>query len=84
MASYLDDRGRRILGALDEVSARLGASPAQVALAWLMARPGLTAPIASATSREQLASLMHAVEVRLEREDVELLEGASGGEGGER
>jgi aryl-alcohol dehydrogenase-like predicted oxidoreductase len=48
---YLDDRDRRILAALDEVTAAAGATPAQVALTWLMARPTVTAPIASAEKR---------------------------------
>ena len=51
---YLNARGLRILRALDEVSSDLSATPAQVALAWLIARPGITAPIASATSIPQL------------------------------
>ncbi|MFW6085155.1 MAG: aldo/keto reductase, partial [Gemmatimonadota bacterium] len=51
---YLNERGRRILQALDDVAARHDATPAQIALAWLMARPSVTAPIASATSVEQL------------------------------
>jgi aryl-alcohol dehydrogenase-like predicted oxidoreductase len=72
---YLDERGMRILGALDEVGRRHSAQPAEVALAWLMQREGVTAPIASATSREQLASLVHAVDVRLSGDDVRLLEG---------
>ncbi|HST90480.1 MAG TPA: aldo/keto reductase, partial [Ktedonobacterales bacterium] len=55
VAKYLDERGFRILAALDEVAARHRAAPAQVALAWLIARPGVTAPIASATTLEQLA-----------------------------
>jgi aryl-alcohol dehydrogenase-like predicted oxidoreductase len=58
MKRYLDERGLRILAALDEVSARLKATPAQVALAWLMARPSITAPIASATNLDQLADLI--------------------------
>jgi aryl-alcohol dehydrogenase-like predicted oxidoreductase len=60
MGQYLNDRGRRILAALDAVAAELDATPAQVALAWLMAQPGVTAPIASATTLEQLASLAKA------------------------
>ena len=56
--SYLNERGLRILAALDEVAARLGATPAQVALAWLIARPSITAPIASATSLAQLEDLI--------------------------
>ena len=49
MKSYLNERGLRILKALDEVAARTRSKPGQVALAWLMARPSITAPIASAT-----------------------------------
>jgi aryl-alcohol dehydrogenase-like predicted oxidoreductase len=74
---YLDARGMRILAALDEVGGRRSAQPAEVALAWLMQREGVTAPIASATSREQLASLVHAAELRLTAEDVAALDAAS-------
>ena len=74
---YLDARGMRILDALDEVSGRLGAKPAEVALAWVMASEGVTAPIASATSLEQLASLVRAVHLRLGAEDVAALDAAS-------
>jgi aryl-alcohol dehydrogenase-like predicted oxidoreductase len=74
---YLDARGMRILAALDEVGGRRSAQPAEVALAWLMQREGVTAPIASATSREQLASLVHAMELRLAPEDVAALDAAS-------
>jgi len=73
MAAYLNDRGRRILGALDGVAAGHGANPAQVALAWLMARPGLTAPIASATSLAQLGDLVAATKLQLNPSDIELL-----------
>lgn len=76
VARYLDARGMRILAALDAVAARQSAQPAEVALAWLMQRPGVTAPIASATSREQLASLLHAAELRLSAEDVADLDAA--------
>jgi aryl-alcohol dehydrogenase-like predicted oxidoreductase len=72
---YLDERGMRILSVLDEVGKRHSAQPAEVALAWLMQREGVTAPIASATSREQLASLVHAAQLRLTAEDVALLDG---------
>jgi aryl-alcohol dehydrogenase-like predicted oxidoreductase len=75
---YLDARGMRILAALDEVAGRRSVQPAEVALAWLMQREGVTAPIASATSREQLASLVHAAELQLTAEDVTLLDAASG------
>ena len=74
IADYLDERGERILRALDTVARRRGAKPAEVALAWLIARPGVTAPIASATSVEQVDSLIRATELSLDAEDVRLLE----------
>lgn len=77
VAKYLDARGLRILAALDDVGATHSAQPAEVALAWLMQREGVTAPIASATSREQLASLVHAAELKLSPEDVARLDAAS-------
>ncbi len=77
MATYLNERGKRILAALDDVAARHGANPAQVALAWLMARPGLTAPIASATSLEQMKDLVAATKLRLEAKDIGQLDQAS-------
>ena len=77
VAKYLDDRGMRILAALDVVGRRQSAQPAEIALAWLMQREGVTAPIASATRREQLASLVHATQVRLSPEDVTTLDTAS-------
>ena len=75
--AYLNPRGFRILDALDKVGARHAAKPAEVALAWVMARPDVTAPIASATSIEQLDSLVKAVSLHLTREDIEELESAS-------
>lgn len=77
VAKYLDERGMRILGALDDVSARLDAKPAEVALAWVIAREGVTAPIASATSPDQLASLVRAVHLALSPEDIAALDAAS-------
>jgi aryl-alcohol dehydrogenase-like predicted oxidoreductase len=77
IGDYLNPRGFRILAALDAVSARNGAKPAEVALAWLMQRPSVTAPIASATSLEQLASLVAAVKLTLTSEDVAELDAAS-------
>lgn len=74
---YLNDRGFRILGALDEVAARYSSTPARVAIAWLMARPSVTAPIASATSLDQLADLVEATRLELDRPAVELLDAAS-------
>ena len=66
---YLNDRGFRILQALDQVAERHQAVPAQVALAWLMARPSITAPIASATSVEQLNELAAATRLELSASD---------------
>ena len=77
MEKYLDARGRRILGALDSVSTTHGAPPAEIALAWLMRQPGITAPIASATSRAQLESLIRATQVKLSEADLEALKTAS-------
>lgn len=74
---YLDARGLRILAALDEVSKEKNAAPAEIALAWLMARPGITAPIASATREEQLRSLIKATEVELDPASIEKLNQAS-------
>jgi aryl-alcohol dehydrogenase-like predicted oxidoreductase len=74
---YLDDRGMRILEALDDVAAEAAGTPAQVALAWLMAQRGVTAPIASATSVEQLNEIMGAAHLRLEAGQLERLDEAS-------
>jgi aryl-alcohol dehydrogenase-like predicted oxidoreductase len=74
---YLNDRGFRILQALDQVAERRQSKPAQVALAWLMARPNITAPIASATSVEQLNELVQATQLELDRESIEKLNKAS-------
>ena len=75
--AYLNPRGFRILDALDAVAARHKAKPAEVALAWVMARPGVTAPIASATSPEQVASLVRATELSLSAADMAALDKAS-------
>ncbi|MFO1322281.1 MAG: aldo/keto reductase [Burkholderiales bacterium] len=74
---YLDDRGARILDALGEVAAAHRATRAQVALAWLMARPGITAPIASATSVDQVGELMGAARLSLSAADIAGLDSAS-------
>jgi aryl-alcohol dehydrogenase-like predicted oxidoreductase len=74
---YLTPRGHAILGALDEVSAALNATPTQVALAWLMAKPAVTAPIASATSLDQVADLVAAANLALDAEQVRRLDQAS-------
>lgn len=74
---YLNDRGFRILRALDKVAQQTGATPAKVALAWLMARPGITAPIASATSLAQLHDLIAATELKLDSAAIDELNLAS-------
>lgn len=74
---YLDERGLKILDALDKVAAGKGATPAQVALAWVMAQPGLTGPIASATSVTQLQELMGAARLKLDAADLAALDAAS-------
>jgi aryl-alcohol dehydrogenase-like predicted oxidoreductase len=74
---YFDDRGLRIVDALVQVAKRNGTTPATVALAWIIARPSVTAPIASATSVEQLESLAAATRLQLSAEDLKLLNDAS-------
>jgi aryl-alcohol dehydrogenase-like predicted oxidoreductase len=73
---YLNDKGLRVLAALDEAAKAVSATPAQVALAWIMAHPAITAPIASATSVEQLSELMDAARLVLPAEVIEKLNGA--------
>jgi aryl-alcohol dehydrogenase-like predicted oxidoreductase len=75
---YLNPRGMRILEALDEVAAAHDSTPAAVALAWLMQRPGVVAPIASATSSVQLAALVAAANLRLDAAAIRRLDEASG------
>ena len=77
VADYLTPRGFAILGVLDAVAGRHDATPAEVALAWIIARPGITAPIASATSLDQLASLVRATELTLDPADLTALDAAS-------
>lgn len=77
---YFNGRGRRILAALDEVSASTGAKPAEIALAWLMAQPAVTAPIVSATSSAQLASLFRAVDLKLSEPDLSKLTASAAAE----
>jgi aryl-alcohol dehydrogenase-like predicted oxidoreductase len=73
VAKYLDAKGMRILAALDAVSARTGAALSEIALAWINAQPGITAPIASATSLEQLAGLVRGVRLALAPDDLKRL-----------
>jgi len=74
---YFNDRGLRIVDAIVEVAKRNDTSPASVALAWIIARPSVTGPIASATSVEQLNSLAAATRLKLSAEDMRLLNEAS-------
>jgi len=77
VASKMTDRGVAILQALDQVSERLGLSPATVAIAWLLQRPTVTAPIASATKPEHFEALVKATQVELDAEAISLLDLAS-------
>lgn len=70
---YLNERGFRILGALDQVAKTHGSTPTRVALAWLLAQPSVTAPIASATNVDQLHELLSAADLKLDRESLEKL-----------
>ncbi|HTS54439.1 MAG TPA: aldo/keto reductase [Burkholderiales bacterium] len=74
---YLNERGFRILDALDRVAKQYGSTPARVSLAWLIARPSVTAPIASATSVEQLDDLAQAAQLALDAASLQLLNQAS-------
>jgi aryl-alcohol dehydrogenase-like predicted oxidoreductase len=73
---YLDARGLRILSALDKVAARHNAVPAQIALAWLIAKPVITAAIVSATSLKQLGEILKAPQIKLARDDIAALDAA--------
>jgi aryl-alcohol dehydrogenase-like predicted oxidoreductase len=77
MSKFMNQRGFRILGALDEVARATAATPARVALAWLMQRPAVAAPIASATTRAQLEDLVKATELTLPVDAVDALDQAS-------
>jgi aryl-alcohol dehydrogenase-like predicted oxidoreductase len=74
---YLGERGLRILAALDKVARQHGLTPVKIALAWLIAQPSITAPIASATSLEQLQELIEATAVELDESSMDLLKEAS-------
>jgi aryl-alcohol dehydrogenase-like predicted oxidoreductase len=77
VAKYLNERGLRILAALDAVAEAHDAKPAEVALAWLISREGVTAPIASATTVEQVDSLVRATRLRLSADELRSLTAAS-------
>jgi aryl-alcohol dehydrogenase-like predicted oxidoreductase len=77
VAKYLNDAGFRVVAALDDVAKRYHATPAQVALAWLLARPSITAPIASATNLDQLRDIMRAPELTLDNDAIAQIDKAS-------
>lgn len=77
LGKYFDERGQKLLQELLTVSTELSAKPAQVALAWLLTRPGLTAPIASATSVEQLDEIMGSADLSLPPAALQRLDAAS-------
>ena len=74
---YLNDHGRRVLAALDVVAKEYGSTPARVALAWLMTRPGIVAPISSATTTDHVKDLVEATKLELAQDAVEVLTTAS-------
>lgn len=76
-ARWMNEHGFRVLDEVVAVAAEAGATPAQVSLAWILARPSVTGPIASATSAAQLGELMGALELRLEPEALRRLDEAS-------
>ena len=74
---HLNERGFKILAALDQVAKKYNATPARISLAWVQSRPSITAPIASATNLDQLKDLIASVELTLDRESIEHLDQAS-------
>jgi len=77
VTKYLNERGFKILGALGQVAKKYNATSASVSLAWLLARPSVTAPIVSATNLEQLKDIISSVDLRLDPESIEFLNQAS-------
>jgi aryl-alcohol dehydrogenase-like predicted oxidoreductase len=77
LRDYHEGKGPKVLAMLDQVAAELGATPAQVALAWTAAQPGVTAPIASATSVAQLDELLASLDLNLSGDQIERLDAAS-------
>ncbi len=74
---YLNDYGFGVVKALDEVAHRYEAKPGQIAIAWLIARPSVTAPIASATNLEQLGELVEAAQIELDADSIQKIDAAS-------
>ncbi|MGA7792656.1 MAG: aldo/keto reductase [Candidatus Acidiferrales bacterium] len=77
VAKHLNERGFKVLAALDQVAKKYNATPARISLAWLLARPSITAPIVSATNLEQLKDLVSSVDLALDRDSIEFLNKAS-------
>lgn len=77
VSNYMNEKGFRILAALDDISREYATSPATVALAWIMARPSVTAPIASATNLTQLEALVRSADLKLSRDAITRLDKAS-------
>jgi aryl-alcohol dehydrogenase-like predicted oxidoreductase len=77
ISKYLNERGFRILKALDEVSKKYNTNQASIAIAWVLSRPGITAPIASATATNQLDELLKATEIKLDKDAISILNKAS-------
>jgi aryl-alcohol dehydrogenase-like predicted oxidoreductase len=77
VTKYLNEHGLQILAALDQVAKKHNATPARISLAWLLARPSITAPIVSATNLEQLKDLISSVNLTLDRDSIEFLNLAS-------
>ena len=76
MTDLLDGQGKAVLAAMDQVAEETGATLAQIALAWLIAQPGVTAPIASATKIKQLEDLLPAMTLELSRDQLDRLTAA--------
>ena len=76
MTELLEGKGKPVLAAMDQVAGETGATLAQIALAWLAAQPGVTAPIASATSLAQLDDIMGAIDLELSRDQLDRLTAA--------
>ena len=76
-SGYLDERGRKVLDALDEIAAEHGVAVAAVAIAWLLAKPGVKSPIASARTPEQLADVLPGVTLQLTDDQITRLDEAS-------
>jgi len=74
---YMNDRGMKILSALDQVAEQHKSTPARVALAWLMTRPSVVSPIVSATNLDQLDDILRSTDLSLNTKDIELLNAAS-------